>query len=242
MSKTFIIADAGNTSIKFGVCTDDHIVEVYRVDYRDLDEWMSEHLNLTKHTCVLSTVTDGMLTKKLSNVFANVYLVDRHVELPLRLNYNTPETLGIDRLCNAVAIYKAATGQNAVSIDIGTCIKFDFVDEKGIYQGGSISPGIDLRYKSMHDYTAQLPLIELKSQASLIGKSTVESMHSGVINGIQAEINSLIQRYELEFCNLTFFVTGGNAQYFDFEGKNNIFADENLTLKGLNTIYLLNAK
>jgi type III pantothenate kinase len=242
MQETVIIADAGNTSIKFGVGKNQEISEVYRVDYNVLDEWLLNHTVLTQHRCVLSTVTSALITQKLEKAFDSLYLVDRNVQLPIQLDYLTPETLGIDRICNAVAIHAHSPNKHVASIDIGTCIKFDFVDENGIYQGGSISPGIDLRYKSMHVYTENLPLIDLKSTVPLVGKSTTEAMHSGVINGIQAEINDLIRRYSLENCDLTFFVTGGNAEYFDFEGKNNIFADENLTLKGLYTIYLLNAK
>jgi type III pantothenate kinase len=242
MQETVIIADAGNTSIKFGVGKNQEISEVYRVDYNVLDEWLLKHPILTQNKCVLSTVTSALITQKLEKAFDSLFLVDRNVQLPIQLDYHTPETLGIDRICNAVAIHAHSPNKHVASIDIGTCIKFDFVDQSGVYQGGSISPGIDLRYKSMHDYTENLPQIDLKSPVPLIGKSTTEAMHSGVINGIQAEINDIIRRYELEYCGLTFFVTGGNAQHFDFDGKNNIFADENLTLKGLNTIYLLNAK
>ena len=242
MVQTIIIADAGNTSIKFGVCVNHKIENVYRIDYKELESWLELNKDLTHHTCILSTVTSPELTEKLSIRFNRVFLIDREAKLPITLNYNTPETLGIDRICNAVAIHSAVPNKNVVSIDIGTCIKFDLVDENGVYQGGSISPGIELRYKAMNDYTQNLPLLDLKSSIQLVGKSTSESMHSGVINGIQAEINELINRYNMNYQGLTFFVTGGDAQYFDFEGKNNIFADENLTLKGLYTIYLFNAK
>ena len=129
----------------------------------------------------------------------------------------------------------------SVSIDIGTCIKFDFVDENGNYKGGSISPGIDLRYKTLNDYTGNLPLVNDKSKTELVGNSTINSIKSGVLNGIQAELNHFIYLYSKEYQDLTFFVTGGDAVYFDFPLKNNTFVDENLTLKGLYKIYVFNA-
>jgi type III pantothenate kinase len=144
----------------------------------------------------------------------------------------------MDRLCNSVAIHSIKKTKNAVSIDLGTCIKFDLV-EGDQYIGGSISPGIDLRYKSLHDYTAKLPLIDEHEQASFIGTNTVTSMAAGVIQGIEAEIIGMMDKYRLTFgSDLTFFMTGGDADCFDFEGKNDIFADPNLTLKGVYQIYL----
>ena len=93
----------------------------------------------------------------------------------------------------------------------------------------------------MNDYTANLPLLDSKEATTLIGKSTHESIHSGVMNGVKAEIDQIIERYRQEIGGLTFFVTGGDAQFFDFGGKNDIFVNENLTLIGLYQIYLFNA-
>ena len=107
--------------------------------------------------------------------------------------------------------------------------------------GGSIAPGIDLRYKSLNDYTGKLPLISNKLNTQLVGNDTKSSIHSGVINGINAEINGLIEMYSEQFSGLTFFMTGGDARYFDIDSKNDIFADENLTLIGLYEIYQQNA-
>jgi type III pantothenate kinase len=189
----------------------------------------------------MSSVVSFEETKRLENLFLNCYTVNNDSPLPIKLIYLTPKTLGIDRICNAVAIAQLCPNKNAVSIDLGTCLKFDFVNRENQYVGGSISPGIHLRYKSLNDYTSNLPLIRDTNAISLIGKSTVESIHSGVINGIQAEINHLIQRYSEEYSDLTFFMTGGDIHYFDFPVKSNIFVDENLTLKGLYQIYLFNA-
>ena len=107
--------------------------------------------------------------------------------------------------------------------------------------GGTISPGIDLRFRSLSEFTGKLPRLSNKSGLNLVGINTETSIRSGVMNGMGAEIQGIVSAYESQFESLTFFVTGGDASYFDIHSKNDIFADENLTLKGLIEIYLYNA-
>lgn len=238
---TVFVLDAGNTTIKVGVFKNNELTQVQRFESSNhelLRDWKNE---IDDAPCVLSSVLSVKQTNQLASFFKHCLIVQHSTPFPLEFAYKTPETLGIDRICNAVAVSQASPQKNVVSIDIGTCIKFDFVDAKGIYQGGSIAPGIHLRYKSLNDYTANLPLLNATNKTPLIGQSTAESIQSGVINGIQAEISHIIQRYSLEFDDLTFFMTGGDSHYFDIPRKNNIFVDENLTLKGLYQIYLFNA-
>ena len=121
----------------------------------------------------------------------------------------------------------------ALVIDIGTCVKYDFVNKGKIYEGGAISPGIHLRYKSMNQFTSKLPLIEDRLNAPIIGRNTYEALRSGVINGMHREIVGFMDEYLRLFPELTIFLTGGDARYFEFDKKYSIFADENLTLKGL---------
>jgi type III pantothenate kinase len=128
-----------------------------------------------------------------------------------------------------------------LSIDIGTCIKFDFLSGDNHYLGGSISPGLKMRFLALHQQTANLPLIETNKNPLLIGQTTAESIQSGVQNGIIAEIFGMIGQYEDQFPDLTVYFTGGDLQNFDFPQKNNIFVDENLTIKGISEIYQLNA-
>ena len=151
------------------------------------------------------------------------------------------ETIGIDRLCNVAAAKKKFESEHCLVVDIGTCIKFDFISAKHVYLGGSISPGINLRYKALHDYTSKLPLIDIKSNAEMIGDSTNSSIHSGVMNGIMHEIQAMILRYEKDFGQLKILITGGDASHFDFPQKSNIFANKNLTLEGILEIYEINA-
>lgn len=240
---TVLVIDAGNSFLKVALFENGEITNIQRIKLTQLDELTHYYSETGRPHVILSSVLSSDQTNQLLSLFDTCFSINRETKLPINLNYTTVNTLGIDRICNAVAIHSMHSKQKkaSVSIDIGTCVKFDFVDENSSYQGGSISPGIALRYKSMNDYTANLPLLDTKERCQLIGKSTHESIHSGVMNGIKAEIDHLIERYRLENGDLTFFVTGGDAQFFDFGGKNDIFVNENLTLIGLYQIYLFNA-
>lgn len=239
--KKVMVLDAGNSAMKIALFENGEIIEIHRFSSNDISEINSLYQSHNKPDCIISSVLKNDRTSEISKNFQNVLIVDQETALPIRLEYKTPQTLGIDRICNAVAMADINPGKRSVSIDTGTCIKFDMVEENGIYLGGSISPGIQLRYKSLNDFTANLPLLNFTNKTELIGRSTNESIHSGVMNGIHSEIIQMIERYQEEYEDLTFFMTGGDMQYFDIPRKNNIFVDENLTLKGLYQIYLFNA-
>lgn len=240
---TVLVIDAGNSFLKIALFENGEITRVQRIKISEIDNLTQYYTQVGRPQVILSSVLNSEQTKFLFSLFDTCFVVNRETKLPIRLNYTTVDTLGFDRICNAVAAHSLnpSVKNSALSIDIGTCIKFDFIDAEGTYQGGSISPGIDLRYKSMNDYTANLPLLNTRETCDLIGTSTHESIQSGVINGIKAEIDQFILRYSSEKGDLTFFVTGGDAQFFDFGGKNGIFVNENLTLIGLYQIYLFNA-
>lgn len=234
------ILDAGNTSIKVAAFKNDILQDVKRLLFNDLLELNDFVLNSTD-VVYCSSVLSNEKEDLLVNKFFRCKFFNHDSKLPIIINYLTPKTLGKDRICNAVGAHSSFPSKNVLSIDIGTCIKFDLIDEKGVYQGGAISPGIRLRYQSLNQFTDNLPLLDDKSDANLLGKSTNEAIHSGVMNGIKCEINEIINRYQLDFDDLIVIITGGDSKCFDFKGKNNTFVDENLTIKGLFNIYKLNA-
>lgn len=238
--KQIIVVDLGNSFIKIGFFLNERITAVKRISWSDFTEDKVVHGELTGCTGIVSSVLSSVENSVVKTRFPDLIWLDDAARLPVELNYDTPDTLGKDRICNAVGAWNKNRNGNSLVVDVGTCIKFDFVSDDGIYQGGSISPGLSLRYKSLNDYTANLPLLKETNSAELIGKSTKQSIHSGVINGMKAEIMGLIDQYEQKYGSLTIFVTGGDSKYFDFATKNNIFANENLTLEGLYQIYLLN--
>jgi len=162
--------------------------------------------------------------------------------IPIKLQYATPNTLGLDRIANAVGAFSLFPHQDVLSIQMGTCIVFDFVNSHGNYLGGSISPGMEMRFKSLNHYTQNLPLITQRPIDFFIGDSTQHSIESGVIHGIIDEINSSIQRYSEISNHLKILLTGGDASYFHNSIKNAIFAPSNLVLIGLHKILKLNVQ
>lgn len=170
-------------------------------------------------------------------------ILSNETPIPISLDYKTPKTLGTDRIALAVGANYLYPERNCLIISTGTCITIDLMDKNGIFQGGIISPGFDMRRKAMHNQTANLPLLEQlkRKEVSLIGKSTEESMESGVFNGMLAELNATIDRFKSIYNDLTVIITGGDANLFEFHLKNEIFAQQNLQAIGLNRILLYNA-
>ena len=236
MQKDYFVVDAGNTNMKLCQVIDHEIRNI------ELFSDVSELCKTVQSKYVVCTsVLNQSLSEKLSNVAISLFEVSHKVNLPFNSNYQTMNTLGTDRMCNVAGMLKYAKNKNCLSLDIGTCIKFDFITEDAVYKGGSIAPGIRLRYQSLNEYTSNLPLIKEMTGVSLVGDNTQNSMISGVLNGIRAEITGMIARYEQEYGPIDIYMTGGDAIYFDIPQKNNIFAVENLTLEGAVEIYKLNA-
>lgn len=155
------------------------------------------------------------------------------LKLPIRVDYGTPDTLGTDRIASAVGAWEIFPQQNTLVIQAGTCLVADFVDANGVYQGGSIAPGLRMRFQSLHDHTAHLPLLEPQEIDFLVGKTTQESILSGVIQGISSEIDGLIHHYRKFYPETNVVLTGGDADFLKDFIKNRIFAAPNLVLRGL---------
>ena len=234
--KSFLIVDAGNTSIKVAQVKNSQIDSVKRFDH------ISNAVGYISDAFVVcaSFLNENFKQLVIKNG-GRFHQITHQSVLPFKSVYSSMETIGIDRLCNVAAAKKKFESEHCLVVDIGTCIKFDFISAKHVYLGGSISPGINLRYKALHDYTSKLPLIDIKSNAEMIGDSTNSSIHSGVMNGIMHEIQAMILRYEKDFGQLKILITGGDASHFDFPQKSNIFANKNLTLEGIVEIYEINA-
>lgn len=157
-------------------------------------------------------------------------------KLPFVLDYNTPKTIGIDRLALAAAAVGSFPSTNCLIIDAGTCITYDFISKDGVYHGGAISPGLQMKLKALNTFTAKLPLVELKDNVELIGKSTTESILSGVVLGTSAEMDGTINSYNERFSDMKIILTGGDAPLFAGYLKNSIFAAPEFLLTGLNNI------
>ncbi len=162
-------------------------------------------------------------------------------ELPIINKYATPKTLGKDRLAGVVAASALYAKKNVLVIDAGTCITFDFINNDREYLGGSIHPGITMRFKALNNFTDKLPLIKRSSDFELIGNSTEKAILTGVLYAVLKEIQGMIEDYMGKYNDLTIIFTGGDASFFVSRLKNKIFAHPNLVLEGLNEILRYNA-
>ena len=233
-----LIIDVGNTRVKIAVFDDDQLVAKEIVSLPQFTEKLGDFVSeYPVKKAIISSV--GRLSKEQARSvqlrFPTIIL-SHTTPLPFINEYATPETLGVDRMALVAAFAKAYPGKNGLIIDAGTCITYDFINAKGHYKGGAISPGIQLRYKTLHDLTANLPLLQMKMPETLIGDSTETAIHSGVMMGVVKEIDGIIDQYKSDFDVDTIILTGGDTEILSKRLKNSIFAHSNFLMEGLNYI------
>lgn len=234
----FLFIDNGNTAIK-GLLTDTSFRPVHSFSVLP-GQFAEETAKLLSYGGIAGGLyaSVGALPDALRTVFEDTFRLrpfSPAVSVPLSMGYHTPETLGPDRLATAVGAYSLYPGTDVLVLDFGTCLKFDFVTRTGSYEGGSISPGLQMRFKAMHTFTAKLPLLTVpeKFPADPIGRSTHTSMQNGVMFGMLAEAEGMIDLYRREHPGVNVLVTGGDAEVFEGRLKNAIFVHQNLALLGL---------
>ena len=179
----------------------------------------------------------GKFSLPIENYFE---LSDKDLKIPFHNNYKTKTSLGQDRIGLVSAAYFKLPSENTLVVDMGTCITYDFIDSKNIYHGGAISPGINMRYKSLSEFTSNLPLLEFNDENKIIGSTTDESIHIGVLTGIIGEINEYINRLEEKYLKLNIIITGGDSTFLLNKIKNAIFADQDFLAIGLYNILKYN--
>lgn len=234
-----LIIDVGNTFIKLAVFKDHVLVSKLKSTkkefFKNLQIISEKNKGITD--VIISSVgnfTEDEITY-IKKKFQTLILTHT-TKIPFINKYKTPKTLGVDR----IALVSSAAIQyplnNVLIIDVGSCITFDFLNSENEYLGGSISPGIYLRYQSLHNYTDKLPLLNPEISIKNIGNSTESSIHIGVIQGVVHEIDGFIAVYKEKYKELTIILTGGGAHYLVDSLKNDIFANSNFLLEGLNYI------
>ncbi len=241
--KSHMIIDIGNTRMKVALYVGNQLDGVLTFSNRAHKQVAELIENAEAEHGIISNVTN--LPQPLTEMFhenLNILNFDGSTPVPIKSDYETPETLGTDRIANAVGAHKAYPGKNVLIIDFGTCIKYDVLSANGTFKGGAISPGVQMRFKSMYQMTGKLPRIKEweESEENWPGLATRSSMVSGVIQGIHAEILRYIDISNEHYNNLTVIATGGDFAFFDKAFKNIIFANPYLTLQGLHEILLYN--
>ncbi|MCB0442515.1 MAG: type III pantothenate kinase [Flavobacterium sp.] len=235
-----LVIDIGNTRIKCAVYESDTRMASFVFAENEAEYNFEKILEgYPKINNIIASTVAKKLTFDLKSLSKDlkIHYVSNLDEFPFKNKYTTPKTLGVDRMILATGATLLYPHQNRLIIDVGTCVTYDFVDDKDNYWGGAISPGLRLRYESLHQFTAKLPLLTLEEPNSLIGNSTQQSIHSGVVNGLICEIDGFIERYKQLNENFTIILTGGDAVFLAKRLKNTIFANSNFLLESLNQFF-----
>lgn len=233
-----LIIDIGNTQAKLAAFSDDELLEVEYTDNLSLSALSSFCQKHAFACAILSSVIDlsEEAQETLQNLSFPLLRLTHETPLPIRNLYETPQTLGYDRIAAVVGAISLKPGVPLLVIDAGTCITYEFVDAAGAYHGGNISPGLQMRLKALHHFTGKLPLVEAEGRTMPLGKTTETAIRAGVMKGLEYEIRGYIEHLILKYPELLVFLTGGDEFSFDTNLKSRIFADKFLVLKGLNRI------
>lgn len=233
-----LIIDIGNSLAKLAVFDRGEVVEVIRGSRYSLDSlpMLCSKYHITRGIISSVITLSNTIRRQLGELDFPVIELDWQTPIPIKNLYDTPQTLGADRIAGVVAAHAIKPNHPLLVIDAGTCITFDFVDEYGQYHGGNISPGMRMRFKALSTFTDKLPKVTPKGDNPTYGKTTETAIRAGVIHGIEHEISGYIRQLKKKYPNLLVFLTGGDDFSFDTNLKSVIFADGFLVLKGLNRI------
>lgn len=233
-----LVIDIGNTVAKIAVFDGAELLEVVH-DANTTLERLPEVCG--KYACqraIVATVVDleEQARRRLEALPVPLLWLDSRTPLPVENLYETPETLGYDRMAAVVGASERFPGRDLLVIDAGTCITYEFIDAAGRYHGGNISPGRQMRFKALHSFTGRLPLVTPEGTLLPLGKDTDTAIRAGVLKGMEYEIAGYIGAMRHKYPELLVFLTGGDDFSFDTNVKSIIFADRFLVLKGLNRI------
>ncbi len=235
-----LAVDYGNSSAKVAIF-DQHELKEKHV-FAQPDELKIFLSTSSAENFIISSVTTEAQAVSQWSKAKNKFILSHALPLPVKILYATPQTLGVDRIAGSCGALKLFPGKNTLVIDAGTCITYDFTDSSKQYHGGSISPGLKMRFQAVHTFTARLPLVNPAENPALIGDSTETSIQSGIVNGTCAEIDGIIGRYKHKYPDLQVILCGGDGPFFENKLKAAIFASPDLVLIGLNSVLIHNVR
>jgi type III pantothenate kinase len=238
-----LIFDIGNTRTKIALYKGNRLIKSViwkKCDLKKVKEFVKNRK--IKNAALSSTANVNQAVEDFLQKNYFYIRLSHKTHLPITNKYKTPATLGRDRLAGAVAAFDIFPKQNTLVIDAGTCITYDFIDAKGNYLGGGISPGIRMRLQAMNEFTANLPVVEQKNSKKFIGNDTESSLRVGGQMGTVMEIRGFIEAYETNFGKINIILTGGDSKALAKHFENHIFVHNNLVLRGLNKILNYNVQ
>lgn len=230
------VIDIGNTRIKTAVFNHEAVLveKAYFHTLINAIEWLNER----QVTSLMSASVAQAILPQIPGI--KTYSLTYQSKLPFDNQYSSKETLGVDRIAAMAAAAIEFPNSAVLVFDIGTCMTVDLLHPDGTYNGGNISPGIEMRLKAMHNFTQRLPLATKEDVAEMLGHNTVSALANGVINGMQFEINGYIEHFKQLYPDLKIVLCGGDYSYFDKQHKYEIFAAPDFVLKGLYYLLILN--
>lgn len=237
MAAITLCFDFGNTRQKYAVFKGADLQEVILLENTGAEAIRQALARFQPERTILSSVMDHDPQVEVELEGGSKFHKLSHLtQLPFTTPVGKPSTIGADRLAIVAAAVNLFPQRNNLAIALGTAITYNFVNRNHEFLGGGISPGMDMRFRSLSDYTAKLPLVKEDWNFPLVGYDTVTNITSGVILGMAKEIDGFIDAYKERYGNFNVLLTGGNSGYFVPHLKNKIFADQNLIFKGLYAI------
>jgi len=227
--------DIGNTRVKLASFDEDRLIQKWNWASLEMEQFTKVFEDQKFDYIVLSTVRDLDKIFDLS-AFGELIILDHETSIPIQNLYKTPKTLGKDRLAAVIGAWSLFKNQASLVIDSGTCVTYDFINKEGAYVGGNIAPGVELRYRAMDEFTANLPLVKRKETASILGNDTESALVNGGLLGVIFEIDTYVRRLESIYGDINVIITGGDAEEFGDKLEKQIFVSPNLVLIGLNEI------
>ena len=240
-----LVVDIGNSRTKTAIFSGKELVESSTFDELSMAHLkdLMKRFPLMKRAILSSVATiNPSVSSCLKSAFPYFLELNDQTPVPIRNNYKTPGTLGLDRLAAAIGARELFPDKDLLVIDAGTAITFDMVEKTGTFAGGNISPGLRSRFRALHEFTKKLPLVEESDQWPFIGQTTEEAIRAGVINGMIFEIDGMIDLLKKKLPELQPVLTGGDAIFFERRLKNHIFVKFEITLIGLNRILEYNVE
>ncbi len=236
-----VCLDFGNTRQKAAIFEADQVKEILVLD-KDLYTAVEHLIEQYKpaQSILSSVINHDPEVDVLLNRTTQFHRLSNLSKLPLSIPVGKPETVGADRLAIAAAAVYLFPKQNNLAIGLGSCITYNFINQFHELIGGSISPGMEMRFRAMHQFTAKLPLVEADWNVPLVGYDTKTNLQSGVVLGMAKEIDGIIEAYAERYGNFNVLLTGGDNRIFEPHLKNKIFADPDLIFKGLYAISQIN--
>lgn len=234
-----LIIDIGNTRTKVALFKDGVLVKSFPIDsfeMIDLNELKADYPDIKKAIVSSVKFNSSDMVRMLKKELDFVIELDHTTYIPIENLYETPETLGKDRIAAAVGANALYPNENVLVIDTGTAITYDFVNDNNQYHGGFITPGLNMRYKALHHFTDKLPLLKPGEPDIIHGKNTNDAIQGGIQYGLEGELDRIIQHFSTPVSKLKIILSGGDTKYFEKLLKNYKFVPLEIILLGLNTI------